>query len=799
MAVEMDKFVLQYTVDSGKAEKDLDKLNKKIEQVTKNGSEKGKLGKGLSDGLDKATGKAKQFADGIKDVAGELKGVDTSIGGFVGNIGRLPPAVAAVTAGIALMTAGLMAANKQAENLNKQLALGFKTGTSSLRIEMFERGMISASGGKVGREESRGGIERIHDIVKAAYMDPTQMGDASQRLRRVGVNAFDQNGQMKNPMDAQMEISKSLAAMSKEQAAAMGALLDLSPNYVQALRIMNGEMAKAAKMTELEAQQHQQASLAAIELQAAWSRVNQSMHNMGETVGDYFLPIVKEGAELVASASEGLQKGLRGTSRALTTAGSFIGGWASEIVSTFDKIFSGEIIRPDKIATEFVDGFTRAQAFAAEKWKEGGVEVTKKTADASEADNKARLKITAQEEKNMQAFAASVAAFSNTIDERQAWAAWAGEVGRGVLSGPASIASPAGTDKGGPGRSVQNREAALAATAGYGSNGQPTTGTNIAPIKGMDKYDAIIKAKAAKYGVDENLIKRVINIESQGKSSAVSEVGAVGLMQLMPQISKKYGITNAFDPEQNIEGGTRLLAENLKAENGDVVRALLRYHGGTNEANWGPKTQAYPGKVLGAGISQPANTSGSNPSANTYWSAREKDAQNPNAIPTYTFEGGKNLAGGGEGKAQINLAAVQAALASQLHVPVTQLQQGQVNKGDVSWVASNMITELDNKAKALVQQFKAPGNTPQQIGQLQIQARDLIAERNRMNDYAGSIIDKSREGGRQMTLGSSRIDINMNNTFNNSGNPEKVIDQLRQASRMGVADALNAFNDGRKI
>ncbi|MDA4896643.1 transglycosylase SLT domain-containing protein, partial [Streptomyces sp. MS2A] len=69
--------------------------------------------------------------------------------------------------------------------------------------------------------------------------------------------------------------------------------------------------------------------------------------------------------------------------------------------------------------------------------------------------------------------------------------------------------------------------------------------------------DQIIKNAAEKYGVDEKLIHAVVKQESRYQEKAVSPAGAMGLMQLMPSTAKALGVNNAFDPVQNIEGGTK--------------------------------------------------------------------------------------------------------------------------------------------------------------------------------------------------------------------------------------------------
>jgi hypothetical protein len=97
---------------------------------------------------------------------------------------------------------------------------------------------------------------------------------------------------------------------------------------------------------------------------------------------------------------------------------------------------------------------------------------------------------------------------------------------------------------------------------------------------GNAKYDEIIRSASARHGVDPNLIIAVMRQESGFKAHAVSYKGATGLMQLMPATARRFGVTNIYDPAQNIEGGTRYMRFLLDKFNGDVKLALAGYNAG---------------------------------------------------------------------------------------------------------------------------------------------------------------------------------------------------------------------------
>lgn len=99
------------------------------------------------------------------------------------------------------------------------------------------------------------------------------------------------------------------------------------------------------------------------------------------------------------------------------------------------------------------------------------------------------------------------------------------------------------------------------------------------------RFAATVSEAAAHYGLPEALVWAVMKIESGFNPNVVSNKGAQGLMQLMPFTSRDMGVTDPFDPHQNIHGGARLLRILANRFNGDLVLTLSAYHAGGGAVN----------------------------------------------------------------------------------------------------------------------------------------------------------------------------------------------------------------------
>jgi soluble lytic murein transglycosylase-like protein len=107
-------------------------------------------------------------------------------------------------------------------------------------------------------------------------------------------------------------------------------------------------------------------------------------------------------------------------------------------------------------------------------------------------------------------------------------------------------------------------------------------------------FDQIVEEVSRTYGLESALLHAVISVESHYNPKAVSKKGAIGLMQLMPGTAKRYGVVDAFDPLQNLNGGAHYLRDLLNLFNSDVSLALAAFNAGEHAvAKYGNRLPPY--------------------------------------------------------------------------------------------------------------------------------------------------------------------------------------------------------------
>lgn len=122
---------------------------------------------------------------------------------------------------------------------------------------------------------------------------------------------------------------------------------------------------------------------------------------------------------------------------------------------------------------------------------------------------------------------------------------------------------------------------------------EPAVARRARPVD-PSRFSPLVEKAAREHQIDQALLRAVIAVESGYDPNAVSHKGAVGLMQLMPQTARRYGVRNMYDPAQNIQGGARYLRDLMGKFNNDLPLVLAAYNAGEDAiAQYGNRIPPY--------------------------------------------------------------------------------------------------------------------------------------------------------------------------------------------------------------
>lgn len=751
MSAEMDKFVLQYQVELKDAVQRLEQLNEKVKSVNE-GAKKGKSE--FVDFSQKAGDEIGKLIPGVEKVTGVVRAMGAEF------------AIAAIA--ISALAIGVKSVIDMRAQYGQQRLAGMDVGVSGMRMEEYQRKFVKQSGGMINREDASEQIKNLSNRLQAAYADPTRNGTEARTFRMLGVNVGARGQGQTGFNDAFGQLATRFSQMSPEKVQGVAKAIGMQQDFALALQKIGPSISKVTETSAAEVNSRKNAEASLAQFNSELAKFEEQTKRLSNTLGEGLIPAFTALIKLINDAVDAIPKTVTnarhiggkdgqggvdaikaGDTATRWGAGAILGpmGAAYSIGSWASRLGRKKEHEQDK-PDDDKSWLARFSKKIDKNQKSDNLPTTKPTSAKSQtaADPKVQsldAVVTAMDKNNdtsvrtatdmqmaINMFSGAVTTFANAIDERQAWAAWAGEAGRA---------------------------AGLSAPIGVGGSGV----SGVARGVGSTDFDAIFEREARSNGMTPDILKRIAKVESHFNPNALGAVTsdgsrAEGLMQIMPANKKALGIRDSFDPEQNIAGGAKLMADFLKRSGGNIREALMMYHGGLDRKGWGPKTRAYPDKVLG--------------------------------------DLGEVTAGGGESKSTIKRRLVQQNIANNLGVPLEQIQQGAVNRGDAAWASQQLqagvANNIFNIQKELMNEMLPQSTRSQKMNELREQQTGL----QQLQQYAPGVVEAQRQGDRSITIGANAIMINILG----AGEPAAIARETKDQLQNGLGDIVNHANDGVK-
>ena len=693
MANDLDKFTLQYQVDLKDSIRKLEELHKKMSEVGKAHEETASK---LKDFVADASGELGKLIPGMDAVGAAARGMGAGFG------------VAAVA--LAALAVSVKAVMTLRTDIHTQTALGMNLGVSGTRVEDYQRQFVAASGGTVDREGAASGLTKFKEMSRAAYRDASS--PAARALAELGVKPG-VLGEKITPFNEQMmQMGERLKGMSPEKVQGLAGASGLDKDWLLTLQKLGPSIGHISEMTMKDLEKRKAAEKDMAELDKNLAALSESFHeltvNLGMLVAGPMGKFVKQVADLVGLLNKPEEERRSAAYKALGVAG--------PLVKSVDDFLSGR------------DGGAASTGGATGSWGDepttggapGGWSGSSGDKPATAADLKKNLDddVTERDRQQMAAdqaqaefdriinqFSGAVQSFAGAIDTQQAWAAWAGEIGKA-----------AGLD-------------------GGGSKSPPRDSHGLSvPISGdvkayLAETDSIIGAKPGTSVAQAQ-------VESGGDASNLSPKGARGLMQIMPSIQatleKRAG--RKFDANNPMDSAImhRMLMKENVAHFGNVEDSLRGYNGGWDKSTWGnSETAAYVGKINRA------------------------------------REGGSGSTG--QGRNSLQLSQVQAVIGSYLGVGADEIAHGRATKGDAAWANTQMQAGIQDKINEMNTRLAKGNMPNADMAKLKLEIRDQERGLNLMKQYAPGIIGGQQEGAQSWTIGERAIVINMNGVTGDAG------------------------------
>ncbi|WP_017349813.1 lytic transglycosylase domain-containing protein [Pantoea sp. A4] len=611
MSDEIEKFVLQYSVDLKDSLRRLDELQEKVSKVH---DDSAKAQNSNANAFDKVIGKMKEAGFKSGALSDGLKMVQTSAAGIIN------PATIAFT----VIAAGVAKAIKSTRELNDEFQrtrqLAFSIGETPVTMVQNRRTF-----GMVGLDaQSADNIQQnLSQRISSAYTSMDPMSEDAVRLRGVGVSYMDRSGQRQGTTEALDQMTKKLKNATEVQAYAMGNLIGLTQRDVDAIRARTVASDQNAQMSTTETARMYESQKASNDLTAAQTRLDTVNKAISNQLGSMFLPLWSQFDNEMADF-------LDTTPQKLGTFSDSFGVFSAKADAA-----QGLLLRFwDHMGEDWSDTINKAGQAEIERQEKMRQEALKQEAAARQQKQASDTM-----ERNVKMFGAAVGAFTDLNDQSsdEDMANWAASVGK--ASGLKGM-----------GDGFDTRPDWMRKPGGYSAPNE--TGTAPPPTQYDRKVDQV-------WGPYADVGKAILQVESSGNPNAKNpKSSASGLMQVLKG-SWKPG-EDPFDPDTSIEQGYRVFMQKMRATGGDVNRSIMMY--GENTPEYLAKVRHY----LPSNAPQDATRGMDN--MNPY-------GQTPQYNPMSSVQGSRSNGVHAETYDSRYALDAQRRMAQQMGMPLSQLNQ----------------------------------------------------------------------------------------------------------------------------
>ncbi|CAN7312868.1 lytic transglycosylase domain-containing protein [Paraburkholderia terricola] len=567
MANDLERFVLSYEVETKDSVQKLQRLQEKMS--------------GVESASKKASSAAKDFA---AEAASELGRLVPGLNAVSSAVRAMGAEFTVATAALGALALGVKSVMQLRDQYNKQRSEGMQVGVSGMRMENWQRQFVRGSGGYVSRDAAAEGIKTFAGMANAAYADPSRLGREARIMRNyLGVNVGER-GQTPTGLNSELsQLARGLQGKSQGDVQGIAKATGLSQDWLLTVQKLGPSIGKITELTSDEIQKREKAEQSLAKFNDNLAQLKENFVELSNSIAEPLLPLmtelvkaVEKLTQVLPNAAHDLEKsGPVGSvtssaneAKAHQERGGGLIGWWRRLNGIPDAEYQGAQNAANNDPNR---ANTREQAKQEAKRAADGRDAA---VDKMDEASKQGVQTANQMALAINMFASAVQSFSSAVNIQQAWAAWAGEIGKAAgLPGSSGTSGPKLTG------------------GGYG-----TWYSN--------PYANMIKASADKYGLDPQMLAAIMHVESKNDPNAVSPTGAGGLMQITRSNQKAYGLKDYRDPASNIDTGARIYSEFLKRNKGDVGAALRGYNGNSDPDYVAKVSAAYGGGVGGMGESK---------------------------------------------------------------------------------------------------------------------------------------------------------------------------------------------------